>query len=188
MQAPGGPEEDTSNGFTQGGWTMQFSDDLSKKTVLDIVATGLNYSFLGRRTYEIFAGHWPEHGDHPIGKAFNKATKHVATRSLKQLDWENSRPITGDLVDELRQLKKSDGPSLHIWGSSTLLLTLSAAGLSSTNTAPGYSPSSSAEENASSRTPSPRAPSPSSQRKPTQRRRPKHLPSRPNRPNLITQA
>jgi dihydrofolate reductase len=82
---------------------------------------------LGRRTYEIFAAYWPNQGDNPIAKAFNKATKYVVTRSLDQLDWENSLHIGGDVVDEVRRLKASDGPALHIWGSSELLQTLIAA-------------------------------------------------------------
>jgi dihydrofolate reductase len=84
---------------------------------------------LGRKTYEIFAAYWPNQGDNPIGKAFNKATKYVVTRSLDQLDWENSQRVGADVVDELRRLKASDGPALHIWGSSELLQTLIAAEL-----------------------------------------------------------
>jgi dihydrofolate reductase len=84
---------------------------------------------LGRQTYEIFAAYWPNQGDNPIAKAFNKATKYVVTRSLDQLDWENSLHIGGDVVDEVRRLKASDGPALHIWGSSELLQTLIAAEL-----------------------------------------------------------
>jgi dihydrofolate reductase len=85
---------------------------------------------LGRRTYEIFAAYWPnQSGDNPIAKAFNKATKYVATRSLDRLDWKNSRQIGGDVVDEVRRLKASDGPVLHVWGSSALLQTLIAADL-----------------------------------------------------------
>src|SRR5207237_3036478 len=84
---------------------------------------------LGRRTYEIFAAYWPNQGDNPIAKAFNKATKYVVTRSLDQLDWENSLHTGSDVVDEVRRLKASDGPPLHIWGSSELLQTLIAVEL-----------------------------------------------------------
>jgi dihydrofolate reductase len=84
---------------------------------------------LGRRTYEIFAAHWPYAGDNPIKQAFNKATKYVVTHSLDRFDWVNSQPIGGDIVDGIRRLKKSDGPELHIWGSSELLQTLIAAEL-----------------------------------------------------------
>jgi dihydrofolate reductase len=125
MQAPGGPEEDPSNGFTHGGWAMPFVDDAVQQVIGETIAGEFDM-LLGRRTYEIFAGYWPNHGDNPIGKAFNKATKYVVTRSLEQLEWENSQHIG---VDEIRQLKASDGPPFHIWGSSNLLQTLIAADL-----------------------------------------------------------
>jgi dihydrofolate reductase len=127
MQAPGRPEEDPSNGFTHGGWAMHFSDDALKRAVDETIAGEFDL-LLGRRTYEIWAPYWPNQGG-PIAKAFNKATKYVVTRSLNQLDWKKSQRIDGDVVDEVRQLKSSDGPTLHIWGSSELLQTLIAAGL-----------------------------------------------------------
>jgi dihydrofolate reductase len=128
MQAPGGPEEDPSNAFTHGGWAMHFASDTGKQVIAETIAGEFDM-LLGRRTYDIFAGYWPKHGENPIGKAFNKATKYVVTRSLDQLDWKTSRRISGDVVDELRRLKASDGPVLHIWGSSALLQTLTAADL-----------------------------------------------------------
>lgn len=128
MQGPGGPEEDPSNGFTHGGWAMPFVDEEGSKVIGEIMAGEFDL-LLGRRTYEIWAGYWPHHGDNPIGKAFNKATKYVVTRSLDQLDWKNSTRIGGDVVNEIRRLKASDGPELHLWGSSNLLQTLIAAEL-----------------------------------------------------------
>jgi dihydrofolate reductase len=128
MQAPGGPKEDPRNGFTHGGWAMPYGDDVLHR-VIDETIAGKFDMLLGRRTYEIFASYWPHHGDNSIGKAFNRATKYVATRSLERLDWENSRRIGGEVVDELRRLKASPGPALHIWGSGELLQTLIAADL-----------------------------------------------------------
>jgi len=128
MQAPGGPEEDPSNGFTHGGWAMPFVDDAAGQVIDEIIAGEFDM-LLGRRTYQIFAGYWPNQGDNQIAKAFNKATKYVVTRSLDRLDWEKSQRIDGDVVEEVRQLKASDGPALHIWGSSELLQTLIAAEL-----------------------------------------------------------
>src|SRR5437763_6376213 len=127
MQGPGGPEEDPSNGFTHGGWAMPFGDDVIGQTLRETVAGEFDM-LLGRRTYEIFARYWP-HQDGPIAKAFNKATKYVVTRSLDQLKWKNSQPIGGDVMDDVRRLKASDGPELHIWGSSRLLQALIAADL-----------------------------------------------------------
>ena len=129
MQGPGGPEEDPSNGFTHGGWAMPFVDDAAQQVIGEIIAGEFDM-LLGRRTYQIFAGYWPNHGDNPIGKAFNKATKYVVSRGLGHLGWEKSQRIGGgDAVQEIRQLKASGGPALHIWGSSELLQTLIAADL-----------------------------------------------------------
>jgi dihydrofolate reductase len=128
MQGPGGPEEDPSNGFTHGGWAMPFIDDAGGRAIDEIIAREFDM-LLGRRTYEIFASYWPNQGDHPIAKAFNKATKYVVSRSLERLDWEKSQRIAGDVVSEVPQLKASDGPELHIWGSGELLQTLIGANL-----------------------------------------------------------
>jgi dihydrofolate reductase len=128
MQAPGGPEEDPSNGFTHGGWAMPFVDDALSEVVGETIAGEFDM-LLGRRTYQIFAAYWPHQGDNPIAKAFNKATKYVVTNSLDQLDWENSQRLDDDAVDEVRRLKASDGPALHVWGSSELLQALIAAEL-----------------------------------------------------------
>jgi dihydrofolate reductase len=107
---------------------MPFWDDALDQAIGEIISGEFDM-LLGRRTYEIFSAYWPYAGDNPIAKAFNKATKYVVTRSLDQLDWENSRHMVGDVVDEVRRLKASDGPALHIWGSSELLQTLIAADL-----------------------------------------------------------
>jgi len=128
MQAPGGPEEDPRNGFTHGGWAMPFVDDTAKQVIGETIAGEFDM-LLGRWTYELFAAYWPNQGDNPIAKAFNKATKYVVTRTLDHLDWKTSQRISGDVVDELRRLKASDGRALHIWGSSELLQTLIAADL-----------------------------------------------------------
>jgi dihydrofolate reductase len=128
MQAPGGPEEDSTNGFTHGGWSGPYGDEETGR-VVDEIVTGEFGLLLGRRTYEIFAAYWPNHGDNPIGKAFNQAAKYVATRSLDQLDWNNSHKIHGDAVSGVRRLKATAGPELHIWGSGDLLQSLIAADL-----------------------------------------------------------
>jgi dihydrofolate reductase len=124
MQSPGGPEEDPKNGFIHGGWAMP--NDLGQ-AVCETIAGDFDM-LLGRRTCEVFAHYWPKQNG-PIAKAFNKAKKYVVTRSLDQLAWETSQRIGGDVVDEVSRLKASDGPELHIWGSSELLQTLIAAEL-----------------------------------------------------------
>src|SRR5438067_12450699 len=122
MQAPGGSEEDRQNGFTHGGWAMPLVDD-----ALNIVETASAYDMLLGR-HDIFAGYWP-YQDNSIAKAFNKATKYVVTHRPDQLDWGTSVRIGGDVVEEVRRLKASDGPELHTWGSSELPQTLIAADL-----------------------------------------------------------
>jgi len=126
MQAPGGPEEDRRNGFAHGGWAMLFGDEVMDQVLAESIAGDFDM-LLGRWTYELFAGYWPKQGDNPIAKAFNKATKYVVTRTRDQLDWKTSRRVSG--VDEVRRLKASDGPALHLWGSSELLQALIAADL-----------------------------------------------------------
>jgi len=128
MQSPGGPEEDPRGGFTQGGWAMHFSDEAGGEALGKIMSGEFDL-LLGRRTYEIFAAYWPYAGDNPIANAFTKATKYVVTNSLGRFDWVNTHCMSGDAVDEVRRLKASAGPELHIWGSSELLQTLIAAQL-----------------------------------------------------------
>jgi len=128
MQGPGGPEEDPSNGFKHGGWAMPFLDDAVYHNLVETVAVDFDM-LLGRWTYDLFAAYWPKQGDNPITKAYNRATKHVVTRRLDHLDWKKSQRLGGDVVDEIRRLKASYGPALHLWGSHQLLQTLIAADL-----------------------------------------------------------
>jgi dihydrofolate reductase len=128
MQAPGGPEEDSSNGFRHGGWAMTFRSDAGRQAIDEIIAGEFDM-LLGRRTYQIFAGYWPNQSDNSIARAFNKATKYVVTRSLDQLGWQNSQLLGADVIEGLRRLKASEGPELHVWGSGNLMQTLIAADL-----------------------------------------------------------
>jgi dihydrofolate reductase len=106
---------------------MPFVDDGVSQAISETIGGDFDM-LLGRRTYEIFAAYWPKQSG-PIANAFNKATKYVVTRTLDHLDWKNSQRIGGDVVDEVGGLKTSNGPALHIWGSSTLLQALIAADL-----------------------------------------------------------
>jgi dihydrofolate reductase len=127
MQGPGGPEEDPVNGFNHGGWITGYGDDALFQAIGKTIAGEFDM-LLGRRTYEVFAAYWPDQSN-GIAKAFNQATKYVVTGTLNQLNWKRSLKISGDVVDEVRRLKASDGPDLHIWGSHQLLQTLIAAEL-----------------------------------------------------------
>jgi dihydrofolate reductase len=127
MQAPGGPKEDPNNGFTLGGWAMPYVDDALSQLLHETVAGDFDM-LLGRRTYDIFAAYWPKQTG-LIARAFDQATKYVVTRGVNTLDWKRSQRVDGDVVESIRQLKGSNGPELHIWGSSELLQTLIAADL-----------------------------------------------------------
>jgi dihydrofolate reductase len=127
MQAPGGPEEDPTHGFTHGGWAMPYGDDTLSR-VIDETMSGAFDLLLGRRTYDIFAGYWPHQHDN-IAKAFNEATKFVVTSRPDPLGWKTSQRIGGDVAREIAKLKAAEGPELHVWGSSRLLQTLITADL-----------------------------------------------------------
>jgi dihydrofolate reductase len=121
MQAPGGPEEDTSGGFKYGGWTVPYFDD-ALGGVMGEQMTGPFDLLLGRKTFEIFASYWPQHADQWPG--INEVTKYVVSTTLRQHDWSNSVFIDGDVVEEIRKLKAGDGPPLQVHGSGTLIQTL----------------------------------------------------------------
>ncbi len=127
IQSGGGPQEDPSGGFTHGGWTIPFRSEDGGKAVLEVMSHDFDL-LLGRRTYEIWAAYWP-YAKHPVANAINKAEKYVVTKSLGSLAWAKSHPLGGDVVEDVRGLKESDGPDLHIWGSSELLQALMAAHL-----------------------------------------------------------
>jgi dihydrofolate reductase len=128
MQAPGGPEEDPTGGFTQGGWSFSYWDDMMNKVMAENMSVPFDL-LLGRKTYEIFAAHWPYAGDNPVTALFNQVTQYVASRSLDKLDWVNSKLIDGDVAKEVGRLKAATGPDLQVHGSSVLLQTLIGAQL-----------------------------------------------------------
>lgn len=128
MQAPGGPTEDPTKGFTLGGWSANYWDDGMNATMGQLMSKPFDL-LLGRKTYEIFAAHWPYAGDNPITDKFNKATKHVATRSLNTFDWVNTKRIEGDVIAGVKALKAENGPDLQVHGSANFLQSLIGAGL-----------------------------------------------------------
>ena len=124
MQAPGGPEEDTSGGFKYGGWTVPFADDVSGKMMIEQLSMDFDL-LLGRKTYDIFANYWPKQDPkHPVAEPFNKATKYVVSGSSPRLTWEKSELIEGDIVPKLKKLKNGDGPMLQVHGSGNMIQTL----------------------------------------------------------------
>src|SRR5436190_10082438 len=131
MQAPGGPEEDTSGGFSLGGWSMNHWDDKMGQEVLAGIVGKPFDLLLGRKTYDIFAGYWP-HQTEPaqIAKPFNECTKYVASRQHLDLEWQPSVLLEGDdVAGQIAELKKGDGPELQVHGSGNLIQTLMANNL-----------------------------------------------------------
>src|SRR5437879_3281034 len=112
MQAPGGPGEDDSGGFTYGGWSVNYWDELMGQAMGDYMSTRFDL-LLGRRTYEIFAAYWPKATDNPGAKPLNDATKYVASRSRPMLEWIESVLIEGDAAEGIAARKKGDGPELQ---------------------------------------------------------------------------
>lgn len=132
MQAPGGPEEDPSGNFAHGGWQAPFPDEAVGEFVLELNSHASAF-LLGRRTFDIFRGHWPDQTDptDPIATAINSLPKYVASKSLVEADvsWRGAHPdtahlLSGDVVDAVRALKEGPGDELQVWGSGNLLRTL----------------------------------------------------------------
>jgi dihydrofolate reductase len=123
MQAPGGPDEDTSGGFTHGGWLVKYTTD----EILKRLGTMMSKPFdllVGRRTYEIFAAYWPQVTNDPIADGLNRARKYVASRTLTRADWKGSELIRGDVAEEVARLKEVEGPEIMVQGSGKLIQTL----------------------------------------------------------------
>ena len=125
LQSPGGPAEDPTGGFAFGGWTAPYFDQALGASMGEIFSRPFDL-LLGRKTYDIFAAHWPYVTDpnDPIAGLFNRVTKYVASRSSPKLAWQNSRLLGKDVVASLKTLKGEDGPDLLVQGSSDLLQTL----------------------------------------------------------------
>ena len=121
MQAPGGPQEDTSGGFQYGGWTVPYFDDFAGKVMVEQMKQPFGL-LLGRKTFEIFASYWPQHEKEWPG--INDAKKYVVSNSLKKHTWSNSLFIGNNVVEELKKLKQQDGPDLQVHGSGNLIQTL----------------------------------------------------------------
>ncbi|QUS39993.1 dihydrofolate reductase [Tardiphaga alba] len=130
MQAPGGPEEDPIGGFSFGGWAAPYFDETMGAEVGELFSAPFDL-LLGRKTYDIFAAHWPyAKPDDPIGPLFDRINKYVATRNRGfETNWQNSHILGADAVEAVRQLKREDGPNLLTQGSTDFLKTLFAHGL-----------------------------------------------------------
>ena len=115
MQAPGASKEDASEGFKYGGWSTPYMDEAYGK-VAEKEMKPAEY-LLGRKTFEIFAGYWPEHAD--VWPGINDGTKYVMSKTMKKSDWKNTVFLKS--LAEIVKLKKSDGPDIQVWGSGKLI-------------------------------------------------------------------
>jgi dihydrofolate reductase len=121
IQAPGGPDEDTSGGFAYGGWIAPYSDPILGTAL----RRQMNLPFdllVGRKTFEIWEPFWPQHADEWPG--VNTATKYVASNTRTSSTWQPSVFLNGDIPEKVAKLKQQPGPDLNVWGSGHLLQTL----------------------------------------------------------------
>ncbi len=121
IQAPGGPNEDTSGGFAYGGWIAPYSDEI----LGTLLRRQMNLPFdllLGRKTFEIWEPYWPQHADAWPG--VNTATKYIASNTRTSSKWQPSVFLNGDVAEKVAEIKQQQGPDLHVWGSGNLLQTL----------------------------------------------------------------
>ncbi len=125
IQAPGGPEEDPTGGFKHEGWAVGYFDDFLIKVMVKQTSKPLDL-LLGRKTYEIFAAHWPyvNASEDPFADKLNNAKKFVASKTLSKLDWNNSELIEGDVAEGIKRIKEQDGPEIQVHGSGNLIQTL----------------------------------------------------------------
>ena len=128
MQAPGGPEEDASDGFAHGGWSFHYFDDEVGAFMDELMGKPFDL-VLGRRTYDIFAAFWPHASEEQGAKPLNDATKYVASRGRPTLEWDRSVLIEGDVAEAIAALKQQDGPELQVHSSADLIQTLLRHGL-----------------------------------------------------------
>ncbi len=115
MQAPGGPDEDTSGGFKYGGWSAPYDDEVLRKIMPKWMESA--DLLLGRKTFEIFASYWPEHADGWPG--INDVTKYVVSTTMKTTNWQNS--VFLENVERIKELKNSEGSDIQVWGSGKLI-------------------------------------------------------------------
>jgi dihydrofolate reductase len=129
MQAPGGPTEDPSGGFSLGGWTFNYWDEVMGRSMAGFDGKDREL-LLGRKTYEIFEAYWPyQPADDPTAQTLNLARKHVASRTLKALHWQNSTLLSGEVGAAVAVLKSQAGPDMQVIGSSALIQVLQMGSL-----------------------------------------------------------
>jgi dihydrofolate reductase len=129
MQAPGRPDEDIRGGFQHGGWAMPYADEVMMQAMGEGIAQS-GPILLGRRTYEDFAGYWPNQKGNPFSEVLDNAPKYVASNTLQEpLPWRNSTLLSGDAADAVAELRRQPGPDVAVLGSGELVRSLMRRGL-----------------------------------------------------------
>lgn len=128
IQSPGSQDEDRDDGFVHGGWLAPFSEPAVRETIAETHGDPFDL-LLGRRTYDIWSGYWPNAEGNPFAKGFNAARKYVATHRADSLAWQPAESLGQDVVEGTRRMKEAAGPDIIVWGSSTLIPLLLAHGL-----------------------------------------------------------
>ncbi len=125
MQAPGGPDEDRDGGFEHGGWSVNHWDEMMGG-IMDEQIQPMDTLLLGRKTYQIFAAHWPRVTDpnDPVATKLNSARKYVVSRTLREAEWKNSSLISRDVAANVARLKEQAGGEIQVTGSGNLIQTL----------------------------------------------------------------
>ncbi|HEY2333116.1 MAG TPA: dihydrofolate reductase family protein [Acidimicrobiales bacterium] len=131
VQAPGGPEEDTDGGFTQGGWSIPYFDPEVMGAAIGEAMNTVEALLYGRRTWQGMAAAWPERAGDPYADQMNAAKKYVASRTLTQddLTWNTTLLSAEDAIGDIAALRARDGGDLLIWGSASLVRGLLAEDL-----------------------------------------------------------
>jgi dihydrofolate reductase len=126
MQAPGGPEEDTEGGFSHGGWSMPYGDEVMGQAAAEGMAA-TDAQLFGRKTYEIMAAYWPHQpAEDAFAQHLNSVQKYVVSTTLRQADWQKTTIIDGDVAEQVTNLKEQPGKNISVLGSGELVQTLIA--------------------------------------------------------------
>ncbi len=128
IQGPGGPDEDRTGGFELGGWSVTQWDDAMQQLMGGIMQSDYDL-LLGRFTYDIWAPYWPSVEKGPIGEKFNSVKKYVGTQTLQEASWKGTVLLNGDTIEQIKELKATDGIDLQMWGSANFIQSLRRHGL-----------------------------------------------------------
>lgn len=123
IQGGGGPEEDTSGGFTLGGWCVPFTDDVTNAAMMEQMGHPFDL-LLGRKTFDIWEPYWPAQPESEVSNPINAATKYVASNTRNNSDWDKTVFLSGDVAAKIQEIRQIPGPDLQVYGSADFVQTL----------------------------------------------------------------